>query len=347
MPEQVIPVATAGLRGECLADHRARVAICIATCRRPQGLRDLLEGIDRQVYTRGPMPELRVIVVENGVPADAREVCAAMRPSWEWRVHYENEPRVGIPYVRNRAVRCAGSWAEFVVFIDDDEVPEPCWLDELLRVQRAFKADVVAGPVLRRMQGPIPDWIERGHFFRPTPRSTGTLRAMAGTGNTLVRKAVCDAVGEFDERFATSGGEDTHFFLRVRLHGYTIVWASEAIVHEDVPPGRATVGWFLRRSFRVGNTWSICERDLHPGRGIRRIFRETKNLSGGVVGLLPALLSGKPATVRCLRRICEAAGNISGVLGYRYEEYRPGGWMMTRRTETPTSSPQRSAGRGR
>ena len=36
-----------------------------------------------------------------------------------------------------------GRW---LAFIDDDEVPEPEWLAELLRVQRTCGADAVRGP---------------------------------------------------------------------------------------------------------------------------------------------------------------------------------------------------------
>jgi glycosyltransferase involved in cell wall biosynthesis len=328
-----------GSSEEWAADRPTRVAICVATCRRPQGLRGLLDGIDRQVYTKEPTPDLRVIVVENGAPGGASDVCAAVRPSWGWHLHYDSEPRLGIPYARNRALRCAGPWAEFIVFIDDDEVPEPSWLDELLHVQRVYGADVVNGALLRRYQDAVPDWMVRGGFLEPKHRPTGTRRERATTGNTLVRKAVFDAVGEFDERFALSGGSDTHFFLRARLRGFTIVWANEAVVYEDVPPGRATLGWFLRRSFRVGNTWSLCERDLRPGSRVRLALREVRKLARGIVGLPQALLSGKPATVHSLRRICEAAGNISGVFGYRYQEYRPSGWMMAQRNEAATSRP--------
>jgi hypothetical protein len=187
----------------------------------------------------------------------------------------------------------------------------------------------VAGPLLRRFDGPVPDWIIRGRFFEQKRRPTGTPRHRASTNNSLVSTAVFDGVGEFDERFARTGGEDTHLFVRAHLRGYRIVWADEAIVHEFVPPGRTTAAWLLRRSFRYGNTWGLCEREFWPGlRGrVRRVGREMLNIITGLGALPQALLSGKVATVRCLGPICEAAGNIGGVAGLRYEEYRPSRWM--------------------
>lgn len=312
----------------------ARVAICVATCGRSQGLRDLLDGIDRQVFTKEPAPETRVVVVENGAPAGARDVVAGVSPAWGWSTEYVCEPRLGIPQARNRALRTAGEWPDFLVFIDDDEVPEAWWLDELLHVQRVYSADVVNGALARRFEEPIPSWIVRGRFFEREERLTGTPRRAATTGNTLVRRAVFARVGEFDERFALSGGSDTHFFLRAHRDGHSIIWASEAVVHENVPRGRATIGWFLRRAFRIGNTWALCQRDLHPGTRMRHARRELRNLARASSSLPIALFAGQGATIRCLRRVCEAAGNISGALGFRFQEYDPNGWMMARRRAT-------------
>jgi succinoglycan biosynthesis protein ExoM len=309
-----------------------RVAICIATCRRPHGLRRLLEGIERLSFVKTPAPELRVAVVENGAAGEAREVCAEAADRYGCRVDYDVEPRVGIPFARNRAVRSVSGWAESVAFIDDDETPEPAWLDELLHVQRAYEADVVAGPAMRHFEGPVPDWIVRGRFFEQRRRPTGTRLERTATSNALVRTRVFDTIGGFDERFAVSGGSDTHLFLRAGLHGFRMVWADDAVVHESVPPGRATLGWLLRRSYRVGNTWSLCERELHPGAEIRRrrLRAETRKLVANTARLLPAALAGKVEAVRCLRRISEASGNLSGLLGMRYEEFHPSRWLRVR-----------------
>ena len=64
-----------------------------------------------------------------------------------WQLVYAVEPRRGIPFGRNTAVRTAGD-VDFVAFLDDDETADPAWLVELLRVQRTTGADVVTGTVL-------------------------------------------------------------------------------------------------------------------------------------------------------------------------------------------------------
>ena len=57
--------------------------------------------------------------------------------------------------------------ADYVCFIDDDEVPDPRWLDELIRVQAEYDADVVTGPVLSSVSAQnVPAWIEQRPFLR-------------------------------------------------------------------------------------------------------------------------------------------------------------------------------------
>jgi len=166
-----------------------RVAVCVATYKRPRGLKCLLEALGRLVFQR-QQPELRIIVVDNDDAASARDVCheaAALSP---WPISYRVEPRRGIPFARNAAVALAADWAHDIAFIDDDEEPDPSWLDELLTVREACQADVVTGPVLPRFDADAPRWITQGRFFRGRRRPTGTALDVAMTNNVLARTEV-------------------------------------------------------------------------------------------------------------------------------------------------------------
>src|SRR3546814_18996001 len=68
----------------------------------------------------------------------------------------------------------------FVAMIDDDEWPQPGWLDALLICQAQVGADVVAGPVDSRFVGPPPRWGREPLVFRAEERpwgATGPRRA--------------------------------------------------------------------------------------------------------------------------------------------------------------------------
>ena len=197
-----------------------RVGICIATYRRPRMLATLLKALDRQAFQKARPPLVTVVVIDNDVAESARATVERAAVRARWPLCYGVEPRRGISYARNRGVVAVGQTCDFLVFVDDDELPRRNWLDELLFVQARENADVVAGPVLPRFDEVPPAWVDRGRFFvRPRYR-TGHPLSVAGAGNALVRTGVLtEQPGPFAPQFALSGAEDTHLFMRLERLG--------------------------------------------------------------------------------------------------------------------------------
>jgi len=301
------------------------VAICIATHRRPRGLERLLKSLERLTFTHGSEPAVGIIVVDNDPAGTASGVCAGLGQTYRWPLMYVAERRRGIPFARNAAVRTARSrGAELLAFIDDDEVPEPAWLDELIVALTEYKADVVTGPVLPRFEVEAPAWVHRGRFFELSRHETGTYLDRAYTNNVLVHSRVFDALPTpFDERKALSGGTDTHLFLRLADAGHRIVWSDRAVVHEWIPATRLTTNWLVRRAFRTSSNWSSCERELRPsllGRAAR-IAKALGRIGQGMILLPVGLLAGRHLLVRSLQCLSMGAGSLAGMVGWEYDEY--------------------------
>ena len=149
--------------------NNIRVAICISTFRRQKLLRELLNGIGKLSFRKVSPPELAIVVVDTpDQTGSVQKVCETV--SLPWPIKYVVEPRRGLTYARNRAIAEAGS-VDFVAFIDDDEVPSPEWLDELLWAQAEFSADVVSGPVSPHYGPGVAGWIKAGGFFSSRPQS--------------------------------------------------------------------------------------------------------------------------------------------------------------------------------
>jgi hypothetical protein len=68
---------------------------------------------------------------------------------------------------------------DFFAFIDDDEIPDPNWLEQLLLTQARTGADVVRGCVEPILPDGSPTWIKDGHFF-------GWPRSHPDTGKSLL-----------------------------------------------------------------------------------------------------------------------------------------------------------------
>ena len=302
-----------------------RVAVCIITCQRPEGLKRLLNGLNQLNFHQCKTPTLEIIVIDNDFNGSACQLCQQISPQIKWTIKYYIEPRRGIPFARNTAIACAGEDLEFLVFIDDDEVPQPSWLDELLRAQSLYNADVVSGPVLPYFNQSVPDWIIKGKFFERSRYSTGHLLSGAATNNVLIRLEVLQKMKPcFDERLALSGGSDWHFFRRVFDAGYKIVWANDALVNEWIPASRANLMWLLKRGYRLGITESFCEVDLHPSLAVRAIciFKGMRRIIKGTLFIPLSFIGGKHEVLRNLQYIYHSAGMLVGITGKKYQEYQ-------------------------
>ncbi|HEY8310079.1 MAG TPA: glycosyltransferase family 2 protein, partial [Gemmatimonadaceae bacterium] len=158
------------------------LAICIATHKRPVGLERLITALQALTFERRIEPAIEIVVVDNDPACSAKEQCATLARSSRWPLIYVSEPRRGISFARNAALRTAQSRkAQYIAFIDDDEAPTPPWLDELLAGMEEYAAGVVAGPVLPMFEGPVAPWMVKGKFFERARSATGSRRSTVAT----------------------------------------------------------------------------------------------------------------------------------------------------------------------
>ncbi|HET7481214.1 MAG TPA: glycosyltransferase family 2 protein [Rubrobacteraceae bacterium] len=304
--------------------------MCVITYRRVGGLRRLLESLEGLIFNKAELPEMEIVVVDNDPAGSARAVCEELGSDSRWLLRYHIEPRRGISHARNAAVAFAEA-PDFIAFIDDDEVPKPYWLDELLDVQKAYAADVVSGPVLTYFCDPVPNWVVRGRFFEQAfanPRYvTGHPIQLTATGNVLIRAEIFGDAS-FDERLGLTGGEDINFFGRVHQAGYKMVYAGDALVYEWVPGSRTNVRWILKRAYRLGNALSLSEACLDPTPAVRlvRVVKGGGRIAQGLL-VLPlfvplSLALGRHLSVKPLLHICRGTGMLAGLAGIRFEPYR-------------------------
>lgn len=319
--------------------RRPHVAVCACTYRRPDGLRALLEGVAAQGF-RDRRPQLTVVVADNEGSEAARGTCRAFGARTGIPVVYVHEPRRGIPAARNTLLDNLPAGCDFVAMLDDDEVPEPGWLERLLVAQAETGADVVHGPVVPVLPEGAPAWIGEGGFFGWPRRSVqGRLRrrpdravlGSAATNNVLFRADVVRRHGvRFDTALGLTGVDDAVFFRALRRLDCRIVWAADATVRETIPPERARFGYLWRLAWRDGSNTPL-KKGLGKGRALswpRRVRLALRGLTEASLSVASPLLPEHAAlSVRCRLaigafRLAAGLGLIAGALGSRYEHYR-------------------------
>jgi len=298
-----------------------KIAICIATYNRNEDLGRLLKGLARLKFVKNPSPLLVVYVVDNTPDGSAAVVCEASKSGMPWELRYFIEKARGITYVRNRLVGEVNSSADLIAFIDDDEVPDENWLDELLDVFTRFDADVVAGPVYRKFSEKVEGWVEHPDLYKRPDYITGDDVKLVGAGNVLMKADIFNQYS-FDNRLALVGGEDMLLFLQLHHDGYKMKWCQEAVAWEHYPPERATVKWLLQRAFRSAscNVYAFSKvENLGKAVWVKRGVRE---IVLGVISFLAHCARGKVPRIKAMVKILYGVGLLAGVIGYRFREYK-------------------------
>jgi succinoglycan biosynthesis protein ExoM len=327
------------------ADAAVRVVVCACTFRRPEGLVALLEGLRQQRFRRIAPPDVLILITDNEGSARAKAICATVAADRGFCVRYLVEERRGISFARNRCLEAVPADADFIAMIDDDERPEPEWLEELLLAQAATAADVVQGRVLPVFAEGTPAWVRDGGYFG-YPLPPGPFRreewadlqeiASAATNNVLVRAAAVAGLGlRFDPRLGLTGGSDALFFRALRAAGHRIVYAERAVVCEDVPLSRASLGYVWRRSYRDGSkrlAAKLWARAPGGARGLRvrgrLALRAMAQAARAGLWLLARGLLGqmnRALLAHGLVKLANACGTLAACAGLNYEHYRHAG----------------------
>lgn len=322
-----------------------RVTVCACTYKRPDGLAALLAGLAKQEFSRVPEPRWDIVITDNEGSAQARASCAKFGEASAIPITYVHEPRRGISHARNTCLDHVAEDRDFFAMIDDDEVPEPDWLDQLLLAQRKTGADVVLGRVLPIFDASAPQWIKDCDFYGSPTRRPGDeerhayvdLQEIGGgaTNNVLVR---CAAVRQLNLRFdperGLTGGSDSLFFRLMRLAGYRIVFASNSKVCETVPAQRATWRYLLSSEYRAGNLKLRNKlQSSKAGAGRLELARMALKLCGrglgdialGSLDVVRSSFKRRPRVDEVAMgamRIAGGFGMLASLLGLRFEHYR-------------------------
>jgi glycosyltransferase involved in cell wall biosynthesis len=226
------------------------VSVVIPSCNRRDQLKQCLEALAAQTH-----PDYDVIVVDDGstdeTPAMVTEVARAHAGL---RLHYlRNERNIGANPSRNRGI--AASTATFVAFLDSDCVPEPNWLDMLVRGFSNGHVAAVTGLVNDQPPVNIYERTSRGNHrvHRPGPAHRLVGCNMCVRRDVLIGSRLDEdraVAGSAPQDLTVSGrGDEEGLFLIIRSAGLLVMAVPDAVVlHEHHYTRRS----FFRQAYRGG-----------------------------------------------------------------------------------------------
>ena len=205
-----------------------------------------------------------------------------------------------IALARNRGI--AAAHGRLIAFVDDDEAPEPGWLQAHLECLRRTQADASFGPKFPVFEGGAPPaWDPTGSYYttdfrlpadaeiRPLDWWPPQARGL-GTGNSMIRRDTClVGAAPFDEVFGRSGGEDTMLLLGLAKQGRRFVWCPDAKVMEFNEAARLSPRYMSARLQRSGRHSAAVRLAISKHKLVTRLGTSVMGLGQlGVYGALYA-----------------------------------------------------------
>jgi GT2 family glycosyltransferase len=216
--------------------HSLPVSLVIATKDRPQSLVTCLAAV-----VEGDRKPAEIVIVDQGAESALQIVEA--RIGSPGLLRYLQIADGGVSRARNAGV--GASTSALIAFTDDDCVPAPAWLCELVRACSGSTAGatgrVLPLPSVRANLVAVSSRTSEEHRLHGAGSASPPWEVGTG-GNLLLRREVLEAVGGFDERFGPGApfkaAEDIELLERVLSAGYTVAYTPDAIVYHEMKTRR-------------------------------------------------------------------------------------------------------------
>jgi glycosyltransferase involved in cell wall biosynthesis len=232
---------------------------------------------DRLIRTLADLAELQsprapweLLVIDNGCHDETPELLAHYAWPTDWQARVVREEKLGLSNARNRAI--AEARGDYVIFMDDDETPDPDWLCAYERLILDQKPDAFGGRIRVLFEDLRPLWLsdELLGFLGELNRAEEIVPltdpgASFYGGNFGIHRSVCATVGHFDAMLGrkgtdNTGGEEVDFYRHLLAAGLKVWWTPEAVIHHRIQAAKLNRSYFLDLHYRQGRMEAIRRR---------------------------------------------------------------------------------------
>lgn len=269
---------------------------------------------------RLPREAWELIVIDNGCTDSTPRLLTEHRWPAGWQVRVVREDKLGLSNARNRAI--AEARGDYVIFVDDDETPDPDWLCAYERLIDAKDPDAFGGRIRVLFEDMRPSWLrdELLGFLGELNRADAIApledpgESFYG-GNFGFRRTVCERVGTFDAMLGrkgsdNTGGEEVDFYRRLLSAGLRVWWTPEAVIFHRVRAAKLRRSYFLDLHYRMGRVEAIRRRQGASRLPPRYLFGQL--LRAVAAAWRQRRSDGRDATLRKEMNVAYFVGQING-----------------------------------
>lgn len=230
------------------------LSVIICTHNRAHDLRECLDSLSGQTVS---VP-FEVVVVENQCTDDTTKVIDRFSAQSAIPILHVVENSLGLSFARNAGIRAARG--EILIFLDDDALVTPGWIQAHWHGHHELGYDCVGGRIWPKFLAERPNWLKDDeHFLCPLGYTEHGDEPFDWTrhgvtlpgGNMSFSRTVFTEVGFFRTDLGRKGrhlygGEDEDFCRRVYGAGFRFLYMPSAMIWHKVPAARLTRRYFLR-----------------------------------------------------------------------------------------------------
>ena len=241
-------------------DQQFDISVILCTYNRCESLKKSISSVLLQDC---PEVNFELIVVDNHSSDQTPQVCDLLLSQSAIPAQYLFEPKQGVSYARNLAIRRAK--APILAFFDDDVCVRRDWI---ATIKRAFDEhpdiDGLGGKVLPQWNDEIPLWLTPKHWTPLALQDYGEQAICINTdqplclvaANLALRRKVFDRIGLFSpdlQRVKNGIGsmEDHELHLRLWEAGFQEMYLPNLIATAEVQAERLTKAY--HRSWNQGH----------------------------------------------------------------------------------------------
>jgi len=227
-----------------------QVSVIIPACNCEKTIGKTIEGVLAQKTERIP----QIIVVDDGSTDRTGEVVKRFP-----QVSYHYQKNAGPAKARNEGAALAQG--NLIIFLDADCIPQPDWLEQLVRSIGEPNIAAVCGSYgIANPESLLARCIFAEISFRHQRMEINSETKVFGSYNVCIKKGILERLGKFNTQYATASGEDNDLSYRITKAGYGIRFNTKALVDHFHP----TNLWKYLRTQFIHGYWRAQIYRTHP-----------------------------------------------------------------------------------